>query len=69
MLISVMTPKGRETDLNFDKKINYATATDFKRFRKTVNGDLSAPIKAAYNQPTINHFDSISIQETAGIKK
>lgn len=69
MFIQVITPREREPDQNFDKKSHYATTTDFKRFRKTAVGELEAPIKASFNQPTYNHFDQLTIHENAGIKK
>jgi len=49
--------------------LHYATSTDFKRFRKTAMGDLEAPIKAPFNQPTYNNFSQLTVRETAGFKK
>ncbi len=63
----LVTP--REGDRASKVHSNYDSATDIKRFRVSQTGNLEAPIKKSYNQPTFNHFDDLTVRECAGIKE
>lgn len=39
------------------------------RYRRTNNSLLKSPIKQAYNQPTYNHLDDLTVKECAGLKE
>jgi hypothetical protein len=47
MFIASMTPMEREKPAR--NEMHYATATDFKRFRRLGDNSVEAPTKKAYN--------------------
>ena len=63
------TPRYEKSGAITERRCAPMSATYASRFRTTLDGNLESPVKTAYNQPTFNHLDDLTIREVAGIKQ